>query len=195
MSHRAGDRILRILKGPASVRLLPYILVAVIAFGVPKPATGGFSLWLVEKRLELKYGVPNLSPEELKKRLSSEEAATYLLFDTRPKEEFEVSHIQSAIRIDPHLSAEAFMRVHGQRIKGKHLLFYCSVGDRSSAVTKRVQGPVLKAGAKSLWNLRGGIFRWYNEGNPVVNEKGDTNDIHPFNDQWGSLIERRKPAR
>ena len=85
-----------------------------------------------------------------------------------------------------------FFEQFGATIKGKQLLFYCSVGYHSSHFATRVQQKALQRGAHSVANLKGGIFRWYNEGNPVVNQNGPTEDIHPFNEEWGTLLERRQ---
>jgi hypothetical protein len=46
--------------------------------------------------------------------------------------------------------------------------------------------------SKSSRNLRGGIFRWYNEGKPVVDASGMTDDIHKFDPIWGMMVERRR---
>ncbi|MCF8063345.1 MAG: hypothetical protein K9M82_12565 [Deltaproteobacteria bacterium] len=49
----------------------------------------------------------------------------------------------------------------------------------------------LAAGALSVLNLRGGLFRWYNEGHPVVDAQGETDDIYPFGPDWEHLVEKR----
>jgi len=40
-------------------------------------------------------------------------------------------------------------------------------------------------------NLKGGIFRWYNEHHPIINDDGETNEIHPGNESWADLINKR----
>ena len=153
-----------------------------------------FSLWLVENQLERKHGVNNMDHKKLRTILSSPDAQSYILFDTRAQAEYDTSRIESGIRVSPNMSAEDFMEKFGQQLPDKHLVFYCSVGSRSSEFVVRVQDVALNEGARSLANLRGGIFRWYNEGNPVVNKNGETNDIHPYDDEWGKLIiQRNKP--
>ncbi|MBW1799878.1 MAG: rhodanese-like domain-containing protein [Deltaproteobacteria bacterium] len=176
----------------ASIKLRVCVLTIVILLTIPVSARGQLALWLVEKRLDLKYDVPDVTYVELKKRLSSEGASKYMIFDTRQKEEYETSHIQSAIYIAPDMSADAFMKQYGSRIRGKHLVFYCSVGDRSSHFIERVREKALEKGAMSLSNLRGGIFRWYNEKNTVVNENGETDAVHPYDEEWGKLIIKRE---
>jgi len=41
-------------------------------------------------------------------------------------------------------------------------------------------------------NLRGGVFAWHNQARPLENEAGTTDTIHPYNDKWGKLVERRE---
>jgi len=55
-----------------------------------------------------------------------------LLFDVREPDEFNTSHLNGAIRVDPDVKAETFLKEHGEVLKGKAAVFYCSVGYRSS---------------------------------------------------------------
>jgi len=167
------------------------ILALFIVFTGVSPAQAQFSLWLVEKKLDIKYSVPNITYQELSEKLDSKDAAQYVLFDVREKEEYAVSHLASAHRVDPGTAAEDFLKAFGTMIRGKNLVFYCSVGDRSSHLIERIQDQVLGAGALALLNLRGGIFRWYNENHPVVNASGVTDTVHPYDEEWGKLIEKR----
>jgi rhodanese-related sulfurtransferase len=172
------------------------ILIFVLFLGLVYPGTaaGQFSLWLVEKRLALKYDVKNISHDELSEIRHSEDAANYVLFDTRAEAEYDTSRIGPAILVRPDMGADLFIETFGEQIRDKHLIFYCSVGERSSKFIERVQDLALNQGARSLANLRGGIFRWYNEGHPVVNSQGETDDIHPYDAEWGRLVvQRNKP--
>ena len=169
-----------------------YIAAALIILTLPTAVLGQFKLWVMEKRLEMKYDVPNISHVELAEKLKSKAGAHILLFDTRLREEYDTSHIAGAIYVDPAMTREDFIKRYGEKIKDKELIFYCSVGDRSSNFLERVRKPALEKGAESLSNLRGGIFRWYNEGHPVINKQGETDDIHPFDEEWGRLIEKRE---
>ena len=77
------------------------------------------------------------------------------------------------------------------KVKDKHLIFYCSVGYRSSVMADRVRDSAMKSGALSVANLRGGVFRWYNEGR-VVHDATDTTDaIHPYDRVWGVFVNER----
>ncbi|MBW2207547.1 MAG: rhodanese-like domain-containing protein [Deltaproteobacteria bacterium] len=169
------------------------VLFLALFFGLicPSAASGQFSLWLVEKRIDIKYSVPNITHQELSEKLNSKEAVRYVLFDVRERAEYDASHLASALHVDPEMKPDAFFDTFGSMIQGKNLIFYCSVGDRSSHFIERVQKQAKEKEALGLYNLRGGIFRWYNEGHPVVDKKGETNAIHPYDDEWGKLVRKR----
>ena len=47
------------------------------------------------------------------------------------------------------------------------------------------------AGFTRVSNLDGGLFRWVNEGHPVVNDQGSTSKVAPINWKWGRLLKAR----
>jgi len=122
-----------------------------------------------------------------------------VLFDVRKPSEYGVSHLQSAIHIAPDTQVKEFLRDHGDQMVGKTVVFYCSVGERSSKLAQAVMAGETQEGDTSqgtlnhadIVNLEGGIFKWHNEGRPVFNADGPTNKIHPFNRFWGRLLARR----
>ena len=139
--------------------------------------------------IERTHRVGHLATDELAGMLAGSEAP--LLFDVRTAEEYEKSHIATAVRLDPDIDSDAFEVRYGNLVVWRDLVFYCSVGQRSSELLERVESVCGKAGAKSFRNLRGGIFRWYNEGKPVVDASGMTDEIHGYDPIWGMMIERR----
>ena len=142
-----------------------------------------------ESTIEKNYPVPLVSAKELSTMLQKEESTA--LFDTRTQEEYEKSHISGAVLVPPQTPTDDFIREHGEMIRGKTAVFYCSVGQRSSDFLHRAYKACKAAGAKECHNLRGGIFRWYNEGYRVVNGNGETDDIHGYNPLWGMMIKKR----
>ena len=167
-----------------------WLLVPVIGLILILPGIGQMTLSFTERTVEKKFPVPNISHQELRERIDDNRAP--LLFDTRKMEEFVVGRLKDAIQIDPDMEAEAFMNIHGNKLKDRDVVFYCSVGYRSSIFLERVEVMAEKAGAGKLFNLRGGIFRWYNENNPVYDEDGETGEIHPYDAVWGALVVKRK---
>jgi len=149
--------------------------------------------WLLDAAImmiERTHRVENLGTDELAALLAGPEPP--LLFDIRTAEEFEISRITTAVRVDPDARADDFSACYGALVAGRDLVFYCSVGQRSTELLYRVESACRKAGAKSCRNLRGGIFRWYNEGKPVVDASGMTDDIHGYDPVWGMMVERRQ---
>ena len=167
------------------------LLLALLLVGRPLAVMAQFTLEVVEKTVALKYKMEHIPWEVLKSKLDSKERTDYVVFDTRPPKEYKEGHIESAIQVDPEMAAAGFVEKYGETIKGKQVVFYCSVGYRSSEFVERLQKEAPQNGASALSNLRGGIFRWYNEGNRVVNAAGEAKDIHPYNRVWGTLIKKR----
>ncbi len=129
-------------------------------------------------------GVQHITTKKLAQWLES--AQPPLLLDARSVEEYAVSHLQAAQRIDP--VAPEFVGVP----LDVPIVVYCSVGYRSAKIAQKLQD----MGRKNVFNLEGSIFQWVNEGRPVFNEEGLTERVHPYDDRWGSLLkgETRRSA-
>lgn len=61
-------------------------------------------------------------------------------------------------------------------------------------MARRIQAAMAADGATGVLNLRGGIFAWHNAGLPLVNARGATRYVHPFNAAWGRLLTHRNLA-
>lgn len=113
-----------------------------------------------------------------------------VVFDVREPDEFAVSHLAGAIQLKPDISPEAFARQFKDTLSGKTVVFYCSVGWRSSDLAQRVDSVLVEQGVVASYNLTGGLFQWHNEERPLMSEAGNsTNAIHPYNAFWGSVID------
>lgn len=133
---------------------------------------------LVERRFD---AVPHLEAKEAAHRLEM-----FLIVDVREAEEFAVSHLHAAMRIDPDTPApQALAAIAAQRA-GRPVLFYCSVGVRSSEMALRLQKALKAEGAASI-NLKGGVFRWASLGLPLESAAGATRNVHGFDPQWAKL--------
>lgn len=120
-------------------------------------------------------------------------ASDVALFDVREIQEYEVSHLPGALQVNPDITAAEFEERFGDTLKNKTVIFYCSVGVRSSRLAERVAPLVERSTGRAPANLIGGAFQWSNEGRPMVTPQGaNTNAVHPFDDYWGRLIENRK---
>jgi len=161
--------------------------IATAAFSGPTPSAklDRFHITLMQRYDDVRH----LSTDDLA-RMSPDEV---VLFDVRDPAEYDVSRIGGAIRVDPSVEAAAFLDTHAEALRGRTVVFYCSVGERSSRLARRVAARTPDTGP--IYNLAGGLFRWHNEDKPVVAERGETTAIHPFNRKWGRLIERQDAIR
>jgi rhodanese-related sulfurtransferase len=124
-----------------------------------------------------------ISTDELAKLISSDQ--NIQLLDTRSKEEFEVSSIENALFV----GYEDFEleRYEDQLDKNLPIILYCSIGVRSEKIGEQLKA----AGFNNIKNLRGGIFKWFNEKSKVVNQQGEITDkIHGFNEKWSRFLKR-----
>ena len=108
-----------------------------------------------------------------------------VLLDARGPDEYAVSHLPGARRVDPDADAAALGSALADVDRRRPVVVYCSVGARSAAVARRLR----KAGFERVENLRGSIFRWANEGRPVVRDGEVVGEVHPFDAVWGRLLD------
>ena len=111
-----------------------------------------------------------------------------LLLDAREADEYAVSHLPGARRVDPDASAGSLAAALGGVARDRPVVVYCSVGIRSAGVAERLAA----AGFTDVRNLEGSIFRWANEGRPLERGGGAADRVHPYDATWGRLLD---PAR
>ena len=104
-----------------------------------------------------------------------------MLLDVRTPEEWNVSHLPGARRVDPNASAESVAA--GLR-KDTPIVTYCAVGYRSGQTADRLRS----AGFTNVRNLEGSIFQWVNEHRPLVREQERVSQVHPYNTFWGRFL-------
>jgi len=106
------------------------------------------------------------------------------ILDSREKNEFDVSHIPSAIFVGyNYFSVEEF----SEKTKDKDtpIVVYCTLGIRSNVVANKLK----KEGYTNIKNLYGGICEWKNKGFPVVDAtETETENIHTFSEQWNKWL-------
>lgn len=177
------------------ILLFGLIISLILSLGTVQPAFSEvFNLKTVKQQVLSDYkNVSHLETTELATMLVNRKDV--LIFDVREENEYNVSHIQDAIRISPSTWGWTFLRDYGSKVKDKTVVFYCSVGVRSSIMAARVQEGLAERGATKTLNLNGGIFAWHNEKRSVVDAKGETPYVHPFDKHWGSLLDRRTELR
>lgn len=176
------------------LRLLILCCVFALAGGDAAPAKEPFTLGTVREKVKRDYGqVTHMPIDSLVQRLAKREDV--VLFDVREDDEFAVSRIAGALRVDPGIWRSTFMRRFSDSVRGKTVVFYCSVGVRSSKLAEAVQKQLKAQGALAVYNLDGGVFAWHNQSRPLVNGTGETPFVHPYDSHWGKLLDRRELLR
>lgn len=157
------------------------------AAGLPDPSDPRTTLTQVEEAVARTLLVPEITAAELAGLM--QQGAPLLLLDVREPEEFAQSRIPGAVRVAPGTPAAELLARHGAAMRGANVVFYCAVGWRSGLMVEALRTATTQAGALSLRNLRGGIFRWHAEGRPLDFAAG-AQGVHPFDAAWGRLLRR-----
>jgi rhodanese-related sulfurtransferase len=112
-----------------------------------------------------------------------------VIVDARTQPEFAISHLKGALPIDPYRPS---LRSLGSAPLDTAIVVYSSAGYRGA----RVASWLRKQGYSTVVNLTGGIFKWTNEGRPLLREEGrPTAMVHPYDQRWGYLVMGRYRAR
>jgi rhodanese-related sulfurtransferase len=118
--------------------------------------------------------VPLLKQEEVDE--------SYILLDTREREEYDISHLPGALWVGyDKLQQEVIDSLP----KDRPILLYCSVGYRSERTGEKLQ----KQGFQEVYNLYGGIFDWVNKGQGIQDSSGkSTLQVHTYNKKWSKWL-------
>jgi rhodanese-related sulfurtransferase len=156
------------------------------------PTNPTVSLDEVERRVAADIPVPETTAPALASQIARGDT---IVFDVRTRAEYDQSHIDGAILVDPDTSAESFLAAHGSKLAGKTAVFYCAVGVRSGLMVARLNRSGQPTQATATYNLRGGLFRWHAQGRPLMaDHRGAAATIHPYDAAWGSLLDRTLAA-
>lgn len=139
--------------------------------------------WFLLKK-SLRHRFPQvqwISTRELAAWMADKRRPAPLLLDVRTQEEWNVSHLEGARRVDPGASAE--QAAEGAS-KETPIVTYCAVGYRSGAMAMKLRA----AGFTKVRNLEGSIFEWANEHRPLVSGAERVTAVHPYNKLWGLLL-------
>jgi rhodanese-related sulfurtransferase len=165
------------------------VLVAATALTAPAFATGQTALLPLERKLERQFpSVEHMIPEHFEQALARDPNSV-LLLDSREQYEYEISHLHGALRVDPGILTRDFMTRFGKQVSGRKVVIYCSVGYRSSKLAQRLREALLRAGARGVYNLRGGLFAWHNTGRPTVKGSQATYEVHPYSRRWSHYLD------
>ncbi len=110
--------------------------------------------------------------------------ASPVLLDARTADEYAVGHLAGAARIDPY---RPLLRPLRGFPKDTAIVVYSSVGYRGARVASWLAGQ----GYGGVYNLEAGLFRWANEGRPMFRGDRPILEVHPYDPNWGLLLESR----
>ena len=161
---------------------LGLVITALIIFAFALLGMRSVDWFLLKKSLRHKFTkVEWISTSELADWLANNRRPAPVLLDVRTPEEWRVSHLPGARRIDPSASAEEAAR---GLPKETPIVTYCAVGYRSGEMATRLRA----AGFTNVRNLEGSIFQWANEHRPLVQGDGRVSTVHPYSTFWGRLL-------
>ena len=199
VSQDPSERVLHHTLAKPSLRpprLLPPVRLALFLLAVAV----ALAAWLVARRPAVAWsaveaevtrrdpGGATVSPAALAERL--EAGADVVLLDAREPAEYAVSHLAGARHIDPDASAADLAAALADTDRQREVVVYCAVGVRSATVARRLRA----AGFRRVANLDGSIFRWANEGRPVVRDGRQVREVHPYSAAWGRLLDPERRA-
>jgi rhodanese-related sulfurtransferase len=110
-----------------------------------------------------------------------------ILLDAREEKEFNISHLENAIRVgyDDFKINETLAKL--PKDKNAKIVVYCSIGIRSETVAHKL----IQEGYTNVYNLYGGIFEWKNANFKVIDTLGkSTEKIHTFNKSWSKWLKK-----
>jgi rhodanese-related sulfurtransferase len=180
-------------KGGGAGRWLKILL---IVLGVPLLLGAGVALFagrpiafaVVHRLTARKFPqVRWISASELTRWMDDSTRPHPVLLDARTQEEFLVSHLAGAIRIDPY---RPILRPIRSFPKDTSIVVYSSVGYRGA----RLADFLARQGYSNVSDLDGSIFRWANEGRPIVRDDRPATRVHPYDGRWGLMLESRYRA-
>lgn len=133
--------------------------------------------------------VPRIQVSDLKAWLADASRPRPQLFDVRTKEEYAVSCLPGARRVEPSARATDVRDIMDTN---QPAVFYCSIGYRSSALVSLLQ----QAGLTNMVSLEGSIFAWAIAGLPLEEPETHrpTKLVHPFSVSYAKLLPREVAA-
>jgi rhodanese-related sulfurtransferase len=158
--------------------LMTGLIVAAIAFFGMR----GIEWFVLEQSLRHRFPkVEWITTAQLADWLADKQRQPPVLLDVRTEEEWNVSHLSGARRVEPNASVE---EATVGMPKETPIVTYCAVGYRSGALATKLR----EAGFANVRNLEGSIFQWANEHRPLVSGDKPVTIVHPYSSLWGRLL-------
>jgi rhodanese-related sulfurtransferase len=179
MSPRTSNRRRFTPRTIVVLTLLVVLLGGLLWDGSPLAA------FALREAVDLKFrDIRHVSPSELITWMQDPNRPPPLLVDARPADEVAQSHIEGAVAIDPG-SPDLAPLAHVSR--ETPIVVY----DGPGVVAAVMARGLMDAGFTRVSNLEGGLFRWVNEGHPVVNAQGPASQVRTAGWAWSRLLKSR----
>ena len=172
------------VSGPPRARLallMTTLILLVAGVGVSKGSAFQW-FWL---KASLRGQFPRvhwITTQQLADWLANPERPRPILLDVRTAEEWSVSHLPGARRVEPKGSPQAAL---AGVPKNASIVTYCAVGYRSGQMATKLAA----AGYTNVQNLEGSIFQWANEHRPLVRDGQPVKQVHPYSAFPARLLE------
>lgn len=173
------------------VILIRFLALVLVVGAVPMLVCAETSsLAQVEERVIKSFpSVPRMEVAQLLKARTAKNLPP-IIFDVRFQDQYEVSHIQGAIHLNPATKIEKFAELYGDLIRlnpQRKILFYCYVGYNSFAIAEKIR-VAFPEWAGRVYALNGGVFAWYNQKNLLIDSAGPTPLIYPHDFMWRGFL-------
>ena len=160
--------------------LMTALIVLVAGYGASR--TTGFQWFLLNLSLRTQFPhVRWITTHQLADWLQNRDRQLPVLLDVRTAEEWNVSYLPGARRVDPAVSAEAVLP---DGTRDTDVVLYDAVGYRAAELATRLRA----AGFTRVQCLDGSIFQWANEHRPLVRNGESVTRVHPHTQYWGRLL-------
>ena len=108
----------------------------------------------------------------------------YIFLDTREPNEYNVSHVPTAINIGyNNFKNNKIKKIISN--KNVPIVVYCTIGIRSEKIGEKL----IKLGYTNVQNLYGGILEWKNQNQNVVDANNKkTENVHTFSKEWSQYL-------
>ena len=160
--------------------LMTALIVLVAGYGASR--TSAFQWFLLNASLRMQFPqVRWITTRELADWLEDRHRQPPVLLDVRTRDEWDVSHVPGARRVDPGVSAEMTLP---NANRDNEVVVYDAIGYRSAELATRLRA----AGFTHARCLDGSIFQWANEHRPLVRNGDPVTRVHPYTQFWGRLL-------
>lgn len=164
------------------IALLLLVLPLLIGAGVAVFAGRPIAFEVVRRLAARRFpDVHWLDPKGLARWQADSNRARPVLLDARTADEYAVSHLPGALRMDPY---RPLLRPLRGMPKDTAIVAYSSVGYRGARLVHWLG----LQGYNNATALSGSIFEWANEGRPVEREGRPVTQVHPYDDSWKYLL-------